>query len=433
MNRKPVFMAIFLISLVIPLCQVFTEVSAQTEYEGDYDPANNSWNGFSEILLETQALGYKTTIINEYDFEDVSRNEILIIIYPTSRLESELICDYVSKGGRVLIANDFGGGLSRIDELHLAFSQIHVYDMINNYDERGFTPLVGFFSRHPITRGVSSVVTNHPTFLSVYGNIESRNVIARFYSTAYADEDGDRMKDDDETSMRYPFAFAKILDSGKIAVISDPSIFINEVFRLGDNRLFYRNIVSWLSDGDLSSEIVFLLPTLEPAKSLEPINTADPIRFSNILQGDLGLLFFGTPYIFIIIGVLALAFSTAFRPRLRFFEEKQIRPSIQAGLNESPGVGGYSHAAKLLCQRFIEEVATSLNTPEISKLESNLQKEILRRYKASFWKRIKAENLIKSAYHIAFTKDYQHFDEKDFRRLYERLNDIFVSICGRRL
>ncbi|MFQ6055244.1 MAG: DUF4350 domain-containing protein [Methanosarcinales archaeon] len=224
---------------------IFTSI-ASASY-ADYDISNTNWNGISEIYKYTKKLGYSTDTVDDFESALSQKDVVLIVLYPQS-LNSRALKNFVENGGSLLLADDFGNGNEVLSDALLfpiSFGKGQVCDMENNY-KKSIAPIVRV-KNHPFfsSNGVKTIVTNHPTYIFP----PSSEDIAFFYPTSFIDSNLNGIKDQNEKSGEYSFARALNIGKGRVIVLSDPSIFINEMIDLGDNRLFYKNSINWLTFG----------------------------------------------------------------------------------------------------------------------------------------------------------------------------------------
>jgi len=237
-------LSLFSVASDVIILLIFTSI-ASASY-ADYDISNTNWNGISEIYKYTKNLGYSTDTVDDFESALSQKDVVLIVLYPQSQKYSKELKNFVENGGSLLLADDFGNGNEVLSDALLfpiSFGKGQVCDMENNY-KKSIAPIVRV-KNHPVTYGVKTIVTNHPTYIFP----PSSEDIAFFYPTSFIDSNLNGRKDQNEKSGEYSFARALNIGKGRVIVLSDPSIFINEMIDLGDNRLFYKNSINWLTFG----------------------------------------------------------------------------------------------------------------------------------------------------------------------------------------
>jgi len=218
---------------------------------------NTTWNGCSKLKNSVEENGYSvsviittTVIMKRFNYEGV-----LVIIGPRSEYSSdeiEEISNFVSHGGGLLLVDDFGSGNSIADYFGFHFSKEKLIDY-GSYDRSPYLPVIVDFANHSITRNVSAIIMNKPTALSISADVET---IAYSSNKSWLDFDNDEKWDvDNETRGPLPVIQARTYGQGKIVVISDPSMFNNDMIDRRDNLVLFINIINWLMPTNASTVI----------------------------------------------------------------------------------------------------------------------------------------------------------------------------------
>lgn len=226
----------------------------------DYSLGNNNWNGASKIYELTKEKGYITKSLESFRIAYNWKNSVMVILYPDFGIDPVELYNYVVKGGNVLIADDFGYGNYVLSKFPVSFGNGEVGNEKNNYAGKNYAPIVSSFKEQTIAKAdtnmVTNVVTNHPTYL-IPGN---KQATAHFPQASYVEKNFNGLRDPDEIDApdeSLVFANAFEVGKGRIIVISDPSIFTNGMFELGDNKAFYENTLTWLSRGSTYYTVFF--------------------------------------------------------------------------------------------------------------------------------------------------------------------------------
>ncbi len=196
----------------------------------------------------------------------------------------------------------------------IGFSQGTLFDY-GSYHVHPAVPIIRLLGPHPINDGVSSLMLNYASVINITVNDQSLSGLDLFalssgegqlfsssdtsldatfqdrgdvsplqlgdlssaigllgFSTPYSwvDLDDDGIPDpENETVGPFPIAlafdlapFAPILGlnsstPGKLALISDPSLFINEMWGEADNSVFAVNLINWMSNSNTTAPIIF--------------------------------------------------------------------------------------------------------------------------------------------------------------------------------
>jgi hypothetical protein len=206
--------------------------SRSAHADDDYDPASREWNGLASLVEIADRAGVPLEVVDELDIGTLGPNDALLIVYPTRDLPVAGLSELMRAGGRVAIADDFGEGgpllevygIERVagappDAPHLQANEA--------------LPVARAVSGHALADGVAALVTNHPATLR-HPALEP----------LFAFDDGSG----DEAPER-ALVLAGAVGEGRLVAISDPSILINNMLELRDNRRFAENLVRYLDAG----------------------------------------------------------------------------------------------------------------------------------------------------------------------------------------
>ena len=195
--------------------------------EGDYAVESSRWNGMSEFLGVGSALGIELEPTDTLDFSKLTADQTLVIVYPATELDVTELAAFIVEGGRVLLADDFGksgGLLERLDiERSPAMSGGLPHDEFVR-DNKAL-PVFEPTGVHPLLEGVSTVVANHPSVLRHPGG----PVIA------YKKRGG--------------LVYDMNLGEGKVIVLGDSSLLINQMLEVADNQKLAQNALQYLCEG----------------------------------------------------------------------------------------------------------------------------------------------------------------------------------------
>ena len=238
----------FLVSLVIVLVVILVAVVWFMPSDEDFRVDNTFWNGSSE-LSAYQAL---TPLEMLADLPAVAEGATLILIpyIQLTRSELEDVSRFVTGGGMLVLADDYGYGNQVLSHLGIEarFSGQALLDPLFSYKNEQL-PRVFNISPDSVTAGVDSLVLNHATCLV---DVEASDVLAMSSSFSFLDLNDDRKWDADEPTGAMPVISSHILASGRVILVSDPSIFINSMGTLDDNYGIIENIAG------ISSSRLFL-------------------------------------------------------------------------------------------------------------------------------------------------------------------------------
>ncbi len=208
--------------LILPLAVPVIKTSAE------FSMFNTNWNGCSEFAKLLAGKGKIIPVM--YSYNSVKLGELdgfLIIIGPNvgfSSIEAEEVSSFLEKGGTLFIADDFGTANDLLEKLGVKarFSNQPLKDIF--YSKRSEFPVVVRIEDPELAAGVEKLTLNIPSVIAgVEGEIFSSKVsiVGR--------------------SMRsYPVLAEIKYGKGKIIMLSDPSILINDMFE--ENKQFIENL-----------------------------------------------------------------------------------------------------------------------------------------------------------------------------------------------
>ena len=206
----------------------------------DFDPGNPFWNGLSQASEKLSLVEVSDLRLIQYESP---ANSALLIVGPSKPFtpeEVESIREFLRQGGLLIIADEFGSANELLETLGVGvrLNGSVVFDPL--FKERsGRLPRVFDLAPELVENGTESLVLNYATVVEGTGF----RPLARSSSFSFLDLDVDGEWDAGEP--RGPFVVAAELTylGGKIVVISDSSILINSMLRLGDNLEFTRAIL----------------------------------------------------------------------------------------------------------------------------------------------------------------------------------------------
>ena len=214
-----------IVLLVLPVSVPIIKTSAE------FSMFNTKWNGcskFAELLYER---GDVVPILYPYNSVNLGNLKgTLVIVGPDvdfSRLEAKEVRDFLNNGGVVFIADDFGSANTLLKELgvKVRFSKLELKDVF--YDKSVELPVVvrvkGF--------DVDKIVLNVPSVV-IGGKGEA--------FTSKVSIVGKRMGS-------YPILAEVKYGNGKIVLLSDPSILINDM--IDKNGRFVEELVDYINTG----------------------------------------------------------------------------------------------------------------------------------------------------------------------------------------
>lgn len=222
----------------------------------DFRIENPFWNGARDVYD-----AYPIQPLNSLDDLSPEPEGVTLITIPYisyTPAELEKLNSFVSRGGRLLLADDYGHGNQVLFNLGVEarFSgQILLDPLVNYKNER--LPKIIHLQSDPLTAATGNLVFNHATGLA---NVAGDNVIALSSAFSFLDDNNNGIRDDDEPSGPFPVISRHEMGRGEVILIADPSLFINSMQTIEDNARFIENVAA-------TSSIIFIdqshLPTSE--------------------------------------------------------------------------------------------------------------------------------------------------------------------------
>jgi len=258
----------------------------------DFSIYNTSWSGCSDFRIQIEQDNFTAQSI-ESSMSVISRyngSAVLVIMGPVRdfTIDATLtVFQHLMAGGSVIIADDFGTANSSFVLLNnfllgqagsqaylsginvtgfLSFTKGVVMDLDSYYSSPRLPIIRDFHPSHPITAGVTDLHLNNasaitPTSAMGYAGIAWTT--PRSWSETNLSSTTPS-PDSYEWSGSLPVIGAIDMSSvgfgngGKLVAISDPSIFINDMWQnFEGNRQLGRNLINWVTDGDTEIPIVF--------------------------------------------------------------------------------------------------------------------------------------------------------------------------------
>jgi len=196
----------------------------------DFNPENPHWNGLSEFF------GKFNCILWETPRSPNSKSTAFLIIGPSTTFTSsdiETIKGYLEDGGLLVVADDFGSANELLEALgvNVRINGSLLLDPLFKY-RSSVLPKAKF--------GGGEVILNYASVVEGRGF----QVLARSTKFSYLDLNGNMKFDKGEPSTSFPVAVRIKYGKGDLIVISDSSIFVNSMLKLGDNINFVKHILT---------------------------------------------------------------------------------------------------------------------------------------------------------------------------------------------
>ncbi|MEM3684029.1 MAG: DUF4350 domain-containing protein [Conexivisphaerales archaeon] len=214
----------------------------------DYSLQNPYWNGMSDLknLIHPIMVANDANLSLLYAAQPPG-NFILLELGPTlpySQQDIKAISSFVSQGGSLVIADDFGSGNQLLQGLNLniRFAGILLLDPVFNVKVEQL-PLITSIN----IKGIRSIAFNYATYLnfSAPGALNySANILAYSSSFSFADLRQTGSYAAGDISGPLPVIATVNYSAGRIIVISDSSLFLNSMLNQADNLALLNALIS---------------------------------------------------------------------------------------------------------------------------------------------------------------------------------------------
>ncbi|MCC6746581.1 MAG: DUF4350 domain-containing protein [Deltaproteobacteria bacterium] len=204
--------------------------------ERDYLPDHQGWNGMSRLADLATRRGRSVTTADRLDLGSVRPDRTaLLLLSPRHVPPTEALLAFVRQGGRILVADDFGQAGPLLSRLGISRPVGAPTEARRWHEGNRHLPLAlpGPVS-HSLTRGVESVVANHPAYFV------SRLPTLLGFGAAQQ------------------LLVAGEVGRGRIVALSDPSVLINAMLEFPGNLRLAENLVDHLLEGRVERLVVLV-------------------------------------------------------------------------------------------------------------------------------------------------------------------------------
>lgn len=272
----------FLVILSIVLVLILTIVIWFFPSNEDFRADNPFWNGTRDISSSCAI----SSLWSLSDLPPLPQGSTLILVpyLEFTPAELEELQSFVTQGGTLVLADDYGYGNQILEHLGLKvrFSKQVLLDPLQCYKNKWF-PRISHFASDSVTSGTDSLILNHATCLI---DVEDNDVLALSSSFSFLDLNGNQSRDYYEPTGPLSVISYHNLGSGKIILVSDPSIFINSMETIESNYTLIQNIAA-----TTTSELFIDQSHLSPSNLYQAKSLMASIRYPFTTPlGTLGLV-----------------------------------------------------------------------------------------------------------------------------------------------
>ncbi|MCX9025947.1 MAG: DUF4350 domain-containing protein [Candidatus Methanoperedens sp.] len=207
-----------------------------SENTNDFGSYNPDWNGGMQIRKLMSENHQVIVMQGRGDLSSYRSNKTTFVILGPrgnfSENDTAIIRKFVETGGLLILADDFGSGNELLNRFttSVSFSNMLLKDDISFW--KNFTFPVASTG----IRNVSNITMNYPTSLVITD--ESVEVLSTSRFGMISKNESERGQ-----SGSYPLIAQFSYGNGEIVVISDPSIFINSMLQMEDNKPLLEELV----------------------------------------------------------------------------------------------------------------------------------------------------------------------------------------------
>ena len=237
------------------------------EYHMGSSMANPEADGLTALAKLLEENNHKLEFINTgLDTLDNLPWDVIIIPFPKNQFNEEEMASlqsHLENGKSILLLAEWGDLFGHVDFLNKLTTPCGIEiqkDRVTDHEEHvtqkvelagvvlGEESIPHFvrvqnFADHPITQGISELIYFSGCSLRVS---EGASALASTSASSFGDIDLDSTLDDDEIQGELPIAAVSEM-SGRLIVVGDSNIAANGYIEQGDNLLFVKKAIEWLS------------------------------------------------------------------------------------------------------------------------------------------------------------------------------------------
>lgn len=216
----------------------------------DYRLDSAAWNGLSRLADEASSLGCKMSAADELDWAALGAHDVVFVIYPLSPVDPQGVASFLQRGGKLLLADDFGSAEAAFAALELRRAPAHL-EGVPRMTGHPDLPVAHARLLTELGRSVDELVANQPAVF--------------------------------DTALPATFAFspgqALVVEGqvgkGRFVALSDPSILINNMLEVEGNRVFAHGLLASLCRTGADGDRVHVLTGAFRTRAVPPASTRD--------------------------------------------------------------------------------------------------------------------------------------------------------------
>lgn len=366
---------------------LFMVLAASPARARDYDLDEERWNGLGYLLTTAEEARVHLTLGDAVDLSSLEPEDVLVVLYPTTPLPIDDLLAFVETGGYLVVADDLGVSAPLLERFGVRRLDAGPTAQLAYWDHQEGFPILKPAGQHFLFFNVQQLIANHPAALIIDRPRDGLRPILSF-------EGG-----------REHFAIEATLGEGRVLLLSDPSIFLNDMLRrfYGDKqfvanalRLYcqrepcgarlVRPGAAWQGRFDAERARLGGLPKQIEAH-VEAINEALAALSSALAEPPWAVLLAGL----VVLGLLVLAARTRGRERVQTTGLLTAVPpqSSSPALDEARGLviqrqeADFSHLGLILGEHALErarhaDLTTFARAPVDDPARAELRASLLR-------------------------------------------------------
>jgi len=229
----------------------------------DFSTYNTAWNGASDAKSLASHDGYTTRTVFVLSEIGSSGDGVLFMLNPNSSVgfsgsDASTLQSFVQNGGVLVLANDFGNGNAVLSGLGVLGEARFNGSLLEDNVSKGVNaalPLITDVTASGLTAGVHELYFNYGTALDVSGT--NVTVLARSAPTSYLLAPAGGNATVNATTGAHPVLATLDYGNGHIVLLSDPSVFSNDMLGQADNQQLLTSMFANLTGGNTAVPIMF--------------------------------------------------------------------------------------------------------------------------------------------------------------------------------
>ena len=229
----------------------------------DFSTYNTAWNGASDAKALASSDGYTTSSVLALSEIGTSGHGVLFMLNPNSSVgfsasDASTLQSFVQNGGVLVLANNFGNGNAVLSGLGVLGEARFNGSLLEDNVSKGVDaalPLITDVTASGLTAGVHELYFNYGTALDVSGT--NVTVLARSAPTSYLLAPGGGNATVNATTGAHPVLATLDYGNGRIVLLSDPSVFSNDMLGQADNQQLLTSMFANLTGGNTAVPIMF--------------------------------------------------------------------------------------------------------------------------------------------------------------------------------